>query len=350
MPALDELFQYMIQEGASDLHIAPGYPPFFRIHGHMIKLSTPPLTADKCERIVLETMSQEQMEHFRINWELDWSYQLVGQARFRANAFIQNDGVGAVYRMIPEKIKTFDDLGLPDVLRQLADLPKGLILTTGPTGSGKSTTQMALIQHINLTRKEHIITIEDPIEYLHRGVNCLINQRELHRHTKSFSAALKSALREDPDVILVGEMRDLETISLTLTAAETGHLVFATLHTNSAAKAIDRIIDSFPADQQAQTRVMLSESLAGVVAQTLLPRADQTGMVPALEVLVVDHAVRNLIRENKSYQIPSVIQTSTRKGMISFESSLKTLLDQGLITQATAATFLSTVATSPQTP
>jgi twitching motility protein PilT len=345
MAALDELFQYMVQEGASDLHIAPGYPPFFRLHGHMIKLNTAPLTSDKCERIILETMSQEQLEVFRNNWELDWSYQLVGQARFRANAFIQNDGVGAVYRMIPEKVKTIEELGLPDVLRQIADLPKGLILTTGPTGSGKSTTQMALIQHINMTRKEHIITIEDPIEYLHRGINCLINQREVHRHTKSFSAALRSALREDPDVILVGEMRDLETISLTLTAAETGHLVLATLHTSSAAKSVDRVIDSFSSDQQAQIRVMLSESLAAVVSQTLLPRADQAGMVPALEVLIVDHAVRNLIRENKTYQIPSVIQTSSRKGMISFEASLKSLVERGLVTPATASTFLGSLAT-----
>jgi len=343
MPALDELFRYMMQEDASDLHVSPNYPPFFRLHGHMIKLNTNILSAEKCERIILETMSQDQVQVFRDRLELDWSYQIPGEARFRANAFVQNDGIGAVYRMIPEKIKTFEELGLPEVLRQLADLPKGLILATGPTGSGKSTTLMAMLQHINLTRKEHIITIEDPIEYLHRGVNCLINQREVFRHTHSFSAALRSALREDPDVILVGEMRDLETISLTLTAAETGHLVFATLHTNSAAKSIDRIIDSFPPEQQAQVRVMLSESLAGVVAQTLLPRADQAGMVPALEVLIVNSAVRNMIRENKTFQIPTVLQTSAGKGMISFESSVNDLVARGIVSPITASSFLPTV-------
>lgn len=343
MAALDELFHYMIQEGASDLHIAPNYPPFFRINGHMIKLNTAALSPEKSEKIIFETMSPEQNAYFRNNFDLDWSYQLVGQARFRANAFVQSDGVGAVYRLIPEKIKTFAELGLPDSLRQLADLPKGLILTTGPTGCGKSTTQSALIQHVNMTRKEHIITIEDPIEYVHRGINCLINQREVQRHTKSFSAALRSALREDPDVILVGEMRDLETIALTLTAAETGHLVFATLHTGSAAKAISRIIDLFPPEQQSQVRVMLAESLAGVIAQTLLPRADQSGMVPALEVLIVDSAVRNLIRENKTHQIPSIIQTSSKKGMISFESSVKSLVEKGLVTPATAASFQPTI-------
>ena len=346
MATLDELFHVMIREGASDLHLSPFYPPFFRINGHMIKLNTAALTPDKCQKLISETMSEEQNQYFKQELELDWSYQLPGHARFRANAFLQNDGMGAVYRRIPEKIKTFEELDLPDVLRVLADQPKGLILATGPTGSGKSTTLAALIQHINMTRKEHIITIEDPIEYVHKGINCLINQREVFRHTKSFSTALKSALREDPDIIMVGEMRDVETISLTLTAAETGHLVFATLHTNSAAKSIDRIIDSFPHEQQSQARVMLSESLIGIVAQTLLPRADKSGMVPAMEVLVVTPAVRNLIRENKAFQIPSVIQTSVRKGMISFESSVAALVESGAVTQATAASFLPTVVTS----
>lgn len=344
MAVLDELFQAMIREGASDLHIAPGYSPFFRIHGHMIKINTSPLSPSKCERLISETMSTEQNSIFQNQLELDWSYSLPGQARFRANAFYQNDGMGAVYRLVPEKIKTFEDLGLPEVIRTLADQPKGLVLATGPTGSGKSTTLAALIQHINLTRKEHIITIEDPIEYIHKGINCLINQREVFRHTRSFEVALRAALREDPDVIMVGEMRDLQTMQLTLTAAETGHLVFATLHTNSAAKSIDRIIDSFPPEQQEQIRVMLSESLIGVVAQTLLPRADNKGMVPAIEVLVVTSAVRNLIRENKSYQIPSVLQTSSQKGMISYEASIQNLLEQKLITQSTAMSFLPTVA------
>ncbi len=336
----------MLQESASDLHLAPGYPPFFRIHGHMIKLNTAVLTPEKSERIICETMAQDQLQIFRENLELDWSYKIPGEARFRANAFIQNDGVAAVYRLIPEKVKTFEELGLPHVLKQLADMTRGLILTTGPTGSGKSTTQQALIQHINMTRKEHILTIEDPIEYVHKGINCLINQREVFRHTRSFANALKSALREDPDVILVGEMRDAETIGLTLTAAETGHLVFATLHTNSAAKSIDRIIDSFPYEQQSQARVMLSESLIGVVAQTLLPRVDQPGMIPAMEVLVVNSAVRNMIRENKTFQIPSVIQTSAGKGMISFETSVNDLVTKGIVSPATASSFLPTVATA----
>lgn len=340
---LDELFQHMITEGASDLHISTGYPPFFRIHGHMVKLSVPSLSAEKCERYISETMSADQFQIFKGKLELDWSYQFENKARLRANAFQQIDGMGAVYRLVPTQIKTLEDLGLPEVLRTLAEFPKGLVLSTGPTGSGKSTTLAALIQHINLTRKEHIITIEDPIEYVHRGVNCLINQREVSRHTTSFAHALKSALREDPDVILVGEMRDLETISLALTAAETGHLVFATLHTNSAAKSVDRILDSFPPEHQNQARAMLSESLVGIVAQTLLPRADLKGMVPAVEVLIATPPVRNLIRENKGFQIPSVIQTSSRYGMVSFEQSIKTLAEKGLITQATAASFMPTV-------
>jgi twitching motility protein PilT len=346
MAALDELFEVMIKEGASDLHIAPNYSPFFRINGHMIKIKTSTLTPEKSERLVYETMSEEQVTQFKRNLELDWSYAIPGKARFRANAFVQADGVGAVYRLVPNKIKTLKELGLPDVLTMLADQPKGLILTTGPTGSGKSTTLAALIQHINMTRKEHIITIEDPIEYVHKGLNCLINQREVFRHTRSFAGALRSAWREDPDVIMVGEMRDLKTISLTLTAAETGHLVFATLHTNSAAKSVDRIIDSFPPEQQPQARAQLSESLVGIVAQTLLPRADQSGMVPAVEVLICTPAIRNLIRENKIYQIPTVIQTSSRKGMMTFEGSIQSLVAQGVVSAATAANFLPTVADS----
>lgn len=227
MAALDELFQVMVKEKASDVHITTGYSPYFRIHGHMIKLNMNVLTPEKAQKLIYETMSEDQIKTFEKKWELDWSYQVPGLARFRANAFIQNEGVGAVYRLVPDKTKALEELGIPEVVRALADLPRGLVLVTGPTGSGKSTTLAALIQHINITRKEHIITIEDPIEYIHKGQNCVINQREVSRHTKSFSGALRSALREDPDVIMVGEMRDLKTISLTLTAAETGHLVFA---------------------------------------------------------------------------------------------------------------------------
>lgn len=343
MAVLDELFHLMIKEGASDLHLASGAPPFFRIYGHMVQLNTKPLTPERCEKLILETMSEEQTKKFNRNLELDWSYHIAGAGRFRANAFQELNGMGAVYRHIPEKVRSLEELQLPESVRMLADTPKGLVIVTGPTGSGKSTTLAALIQHINMTRKEHIITIEDPIEYVHSNINCLIIQREVHRHTKSFSNALRSALREDPDVILVGEMRDLATISLTLTAAETGHLVFATLHTNSAAKSVDRIIDTFPPEQQAQARVMLSESLVGIVAQSLLPRADQPGMVPAMEILIATPAVRNLIRENKVFQIPSIIQTSARQGMVSFEKSIKTLVDSGLISAATAASVLPTL-------
>lgn len=336
----------MVREGASDLHLSSGYAPFFRIHGHMIKLDTPALSAEKCAKVIKETMSQDQQKTFDRRYELDWSYAVDGVGRFRANAFKQQIGMGAVYRLVPEQIKTVEELKLPQSIRSLADFKKGLVLVTGPTGSGKSTTLAALIQHINTTRKEHVITIEDPIEYVHRGANCLINQREVGRHTKSFAAALRSALREDPDVIMVGEMRDLKTMSLALTAAETGHLVFATLHTNSAAKSIDRIVDSYPPAQQPQVRVMLSESLVAVVAQALLPRADEPGMVPAVEVLLASSAIRNMIRENKIYQIPSVIQTSSKSGMVAFETSIAALLAEGKISQATASEALYTVASS----
>jgi twitching motility protein PilT len=340
MAELDRLLNMMLEEGASDLHISSTYPPFLRIRGHMIRLKIPALSPEKCQKYITETMTSEQQTNFEQKLELDWSYQITPEKRFRANAFKHQNGVGAVYRIITDKIKSFKDLLLPESIQSMADIPKGLVLVTGPTGSGKSTTLAALIHHINVTRKQHIITIEDPIEYLHKGHNCLINQREVSKHTYSFANALRSALREDPDVIMVGELRDLETMSLALTAAETGHLVFATLHTSSAHKSVDRIIDSFPADQQSQIRVMLAESLEGVIAQTLLPKADQTGMVPVLEVLVSNSAVKNLIRENKTYQIPSVIQTSSIKGMISFEKSIQSLVSSGVINPTTASTYL----------
>lgn len=340
MARLDELFNLMVEEGASDLHISAGYPPFLRIHGHMVKLNVAPLSAEKCEKLILETMPNEKAKEFSVKLEMDWSYSISGLARFRANSFFQAEGMGAVYRLIPEKIRSLEELHLPEILSSFANFPKGLVLTTGPTGSGKTTTLAALVQHINMTRKEHIITIEDPIEYMYKGYNCLINQREVSRHTHSFANALRSALREDPDVILVGEMRDLETVSLALTAAETGHLVFGTLHTNSTSKSIDRILDTFSGDQQAQARAMISESLVGVVAQQLLPRSDRPGLIPAYEILIATPAVRNLIRENKTFQIPSIIQTSAKQGMISFETSVKNLLDRNIITPATAASVI----------
>jgi twitching motility protein PilT len=340
MAKLDELFNLMVKEGASDLHISSGYSPYFRMNSHMLKLNLAPLTPEKALKYITETMSQTHFEKFKSELELDWSYKLPGVGRFRANAFWQENGVGAVYRSIPENIKSLKDLGLPETLKALTEHHKGLVLVTGPTGSGKSTTLASLIHYINTTKKKHIITIEDPIEYLHRGVNCLINQREVERHTSSFARALRAALREDPDIILVGELRDLETMTLAMMAAETGHLVFATLHTNSAAKSIHRIVSSFPSEQQNQTRTMLSESLVGVVAQALLPTYHNDGMVPAVEYLIATPAVRNLIREDKIFQIPTVIQTSAKLGMISFKKSVEDLAEAELISPDVASTYL----------
>jgi twitching motility protein PilT len=286
-------------------------------------------------------LSETQRAAFLETWDLDCSYSLKGVGRFRVNVFRQRQGVGAVFRLIPENIQTLDELGLPANLTNLLDVSEGLILVTGPTGSGKSTTQAALIHTINRDRKAHIITIEDPIEFVHHNLNSLINQREVSSHTRSFHQALRAALREDPDVILVGEMRDLETISLALTAAETGHLVLATLHTNSATKTVDRIIDVFPEAQQAQIRVMLAESLRGVVAQSLVRRSDGTGRVAAVEVLVNTPAVANLIREGKTYQIHSSMQTGQVHGMVTFESAVSDLVRKGLVSRQDGQSFLS---------
>jgi len=340
MAKLDELFNLMVKEGASDLHVSTGYSPYFRMNSHMLKLNLAPLTPEKALKYISETMSQSHFDRLKKDLELDWSYRLPGVGRFRANAFWQENGIAAVYRAIPDKIKSLKELGLPETLKELTEHPKGLVLVTGPTGSGKSTTLASLIHYINTTKKKHIITIEDPIEYLHKGINCLINQRELERHTRSFAKALRAALREDPDIILVGELRDLETMTLAMMAAETGHLVFATLHTNSAAKSIHRIVSSFPSEQQNQTRTMLSESLVGVIAQTLLPTFHNDGMVPAIEYLIATSAVRNLIREDKVFQIPTVIQTSAKIGMISFKKSVQDLADNEIISPDVAETYL----------
>jgi twitching motility protein PilT len=340
MARLDDLLRQMKRQGASDLHLTSGSAPYMRIHGDMVKLNYRNVSEETCHSLIFEILTEKQKELFTENWDLDLSYPLHGVGRFRVNVFMQRNGVSAVFRLIPENIKTIDELDLPEQLANLIDVSEGLVLVTGPTGSGKSTTLASLIHTINDKQQAHIITIEDPIEFVHENRRCLISQRELASHTKSFGAALRAALREDPDIILVGEMRDLETISLAITAAETGHLVFATLHTNSAIKTIDRVIDVFPEGQQTQIRVMLSESLRGVVAQALLPRPDHHGRVPVTEILVNVPAVANLIREGKTHQIASVMQTGRAHGMVTFEGAIHDLIQKNLITKEDGLSFL----------
>jgi twitching motility protein PilT len=340
MARLDELLRQMKQEGASDLHLTSGSAPYMRVNGDMIKLNYKSVSAETCEGLIFEILNDKQKELFKENWDLDLSYPLRGVGRFRVNVFMQRNGMSGVFRLIPEEIKTIRELDLPEQLAGLIDASEGLILVTGPTGSGKSTTLASLIHTINHDHQAHIITIEDPIEFVHQNERSLISQRELASHTKSFHNALRAALREDPDIILVGEMRDLETISLAITAAETGHLVFGTLHTNSAIKTIDRVIDVFPESQQTQIRVMLSESLRGVVAQALLPRADHKGRVPVVEVLINVPAVANLIREGKSHQIASAMQTGRSHGMMTFESAIQDLIQKGLVSKEDGMSFL----------
>jgi twitching motility protein PilT len=340
MARLDELLKQMKQHGASDLHLTSGSAPFMRVNGKMVKLNYRDVSQEVCQGLIFEILTENQKEIFLREWDLDLSYPLDGVGRFRVNVFLQRKGIGAVFRLIPEEIQTVEELGLPNQLLELIDVSEGLILVTGPTGSGKSTTLSSLIHTINLSQQSHIITIEDPIEFVHQNQRSLINQREVSSHTKSFSNALRAALREDPDIILVGEMRDLETVSLAITAAETGHLVFATLHTNSAIKTVDRIIDVFPEGQQAQIRVMLSESLRGVVAQALLPRAEQQGRVPVVEILVNIPAVANLIREGKTFQISSAMQTGRAQGMMTFETAVHELIYKGHISKEDGNSFI----------
>lgn len=340
MAEIDKLFKLMVQQNASDMHLSSGGPPFFRIHGEMQALNHPALENDAVQALVFEILTEKQKRAFVENWELDTSYWVQGVGRFRVNVFMQRRGMGAVMRVIPEVIKSAKEMNLPQAIVDMIDTPRGLILVTGPTGSGKSTTLASLIHEINTTRKEHIITIEDPIEFVHENRGCLINQREVSSHTKSFSNALRASLREDPDIILVGELRDLETIQLAMTAAETGHLVFGTLHTNNAPKTIDRVIDVFPQAQQQQVRTMLSESLRGVVAQSLFPRADKPGRVAAFEFITSNHAIANLIREAKTHQIPSIMQTQMDGGMMTFEYHLNKLVAEGKVDKALADNFL----------
>ncbi|MBM3328784.1 MAG: type IV pilus twitching motility protein PilT [Calditrichaeota bacterium] len=337
MKSFHELLDYTVDQGASDLHISTGSIPMVRIHGRMRKLNLPPPAAEELEDELRKLLTAEQWERLEEMKEIDLSHKLDGKARFRVNVYSQVNGLGVAFRVIPSSIRGFEELGLPEVLKDLSLRDRGLLLFTGPTGCGKSTSLAACIDYINEYKELHVITIEDPIEYYHSSRNCLINQRELGANTHSFANALRSALREDPDVILVGEMRDLETISLALTAAETGHLVFATLHTSSAAKTIDRVIDIFPASQKTQVRSMLAESLEAVIAQKLLPKKGGQGRTIACEVMVANVAVRNLIREDKIYQIPSVIQSGGKSGMQSLDQDLQRLMHKGLLDRETAA-------------
>jgi twitching motility protein PilT len=329
LPSLPQLLRFAIEHGASDLHISAGQPPLARVHGDLRRLELPSVSAADARRLIFEAMTDEQRRAFSERLELDFSFALTDQ-RFRVNAFMQNRGPAAVLRSIPSFIPTLSDLGLPDVVRRFAEQEKGLVLVTGPTGSGKSTTLAAMIDHINSRDPGHILTLEDPIEFVHTPKRCLVNQREIGEQSKSFAAALRSALREDPDVILIGELRDLETTSLAMTAAETGHLVLATMHTSSAPKTVDRIMDMYPAEQQGQIRSMLSESLVGVLSQMLIKKRGG-GRVGALEILVGTPAVRNLVREGKTHQIPSTMQVAGKSGMQTMEMALCSLVTRGVI-------------------
>ncbi|MGQ9732384.1 MAG: type IV pilus twitching motility protein PilT [Candidatus Zipacnadales bacterium] len=329
---IDELLEIVVEHNASDLHLAVGLPPIIRVDGALRKTRYEPLEPQVAQRMIYDILLDEQIERFETDLELDCAYSLQKIARFRVNVFRDRGTVAAALRLIPNRIPTIQELGLPPVVEDLSRRPRGLFLVTGPTGSGKSTTLAAMIDQINRERSEHIITIEDPIEYLHTHKKSVINQRELGQDTHSFQAALRVALREDPDVLLVGEMRDLETIRLAITCAETGHLVMATLHTNNAAESVDRMIDVFPPEQQEQIRVQLANNLLAVLSQQLLPRAGQPGRIAAIEVMIATSAIRNLIRENKAFQITSIIQTSGEYGMQTMDQALRDLYQQSMIT------------------
>ncbi|MBD1549937.1 type IV pilus twitching motility protein PilT [Pseudomonas typographi] len=332
---ITELLAFSAKQGASDLHLSAGLPPMIRVDGDVRRINLPPLEDKQVQELIYDIMNDKQRQDFEEFLETDFSFEVPGVARFRANAFNQNRGAGAVFRTIPSTVLTMADLGMGDVFRRIAEVPRGLVLVTGPTGSGKSTTLAALIDYLNSNKHQHILTIEDPIEFVHESKKCLVNQREIHRDTLGFAPALRSALREDPDVILVGEMRDLETIRLALTAAETGHLVFGTLHTTSAAKTIDRVVDVFPAEEKSMVRSMLSESLQAVISQTLL-RKIGGGRVAAHEIMIGTSAIRNLIREDKVAQMYSAIQTGGQIGMQTLDMCLKDLLAKGLINRDSA--------------
>ena len=330
-----ELLTFSVKNGASDLHLSAGLPPMIRVDGDMRKVNVPALDHKTVHGLVYDIMNDKQRKDYEEFLETDFSFEIPDLARFRVNAFNHNRGAGAVFRTIPSEILSLEDLGTPPIFKEIADTPRGLVLVTGPTGSGKSTTLAAMIDYINAKSYEHILTIEDPIEFVHQSKKCLLNQREVHRDTLGFNEALRSALREDPDIILVGEMRDLETIRLALTAAETGHLVFGTLHTTSAAKTIDRVIDVFPAAEKTMVRSMLSESLRAVISQTLMKKVGG-GRIAAWEIMIGTPAIRNLIREDKVAQMYSAIQTGNAAGMITLDQYLQDILAKGLVTKQDA--------------
>jgi twitching motility protein PilT len=333
---ISELLAFTVKNKASDLHLSAGLPPMIRVNGDVRRINLPPLEHHEVHDKVYDIMNDFQRKAFEEMMECDFSFELPGIARFRVNAFMQNRGMGAVFRVIPSKVLTLEELSAPKIFQEIASYPRGLVLVTGPTGSGKSTTLAAMIDYINDTDFSHILTVEDPIEFVHQSKRCMINQRELGQQTHSFANALRSALREDPDVILVGEMRDLETIRLAMTAAETGHLVFGTLHTSSAAKTVDRIVDVFPAGEKEMVRSMLSESLRAVISQSLLKTKDGSGRVAAHEIMIGTPAIRNLIRENKIAQINSMIQTGQQYGMQTLDQCLQELVRRNIASPAEA--------------
>ncbi|MCK0106937.1 MULTISPECIES: type IV pilus twitching motility protein PilT [unclassified Marinobacter] len=332
---ITELLAFSAKQGASDLHLSAGLPPMIRVDGDVRRINLPPMEHKEVHGLIYDIMNDKQRKDYEEFLETDFSFEVPGVARFRVNAFNQNRGAGAVFRTIPSKVLTMEDLGMGQVFKDIASVPRGLVLVTGPTGSGKSTTLAAMMDYINDTRYEHVLTIEDPIEFVHESKKCLVNQREVHRDTLGFNEALRSALREDPDIILVGELRDLETIRLALTAAETGHLVFGTLHTTSAAKTIDRVVDVFPAEEKSMVRSMLSESLQAVISQTLMKKMGG-GRIAAHEIMIGTPAIRNLIREDKIAQMYSSIQTGGSLGMQTLDQCLEGLLRKGLISREDA--------------
>ncbi|MBW2337950.1 MAG: type IV pilus twitching motility protein PilT [Deltaproteobacteria bacterium] len=331
MAKIDAFFKLMNEQGASDLHLTAGQPPALRIRGEIERIKYKVLDSDDLRGMLYEIAPEQKIKTFEESGDIDFGYEIPGLARYRANFFMQKNGVAAVFREIPSTIMTSDQLGLPEVVSKLATLPRGLILVTGPTGSGKSTTLAAVIDVANRSRKDHIITVEDPIEFVHQSQGCIVNHREIGIHTNSFATALRGALREDPDIIMVGEMRDLETISLAVEAASTGHLVFSTLHTSSAYKTVDRVIEVFPSSEQPLIRSTLADGLRAVIAQVLFKRIDRKGRVVALEILIANPAVRNLIREGKTHQIPSMIQTGKKYGMILLDDSIMDLYTKGMV-------------------